>query len=138
MAENLSLRGVIARRRGDVREALRYSDASRKLAHETGFTWWERYEWQARALALFQLDQPAEAAQSALEAVRLAQDMGDRMEVVNSLALVARARAECGELVDAGRIWGAIEAEHERAPVPAWDRQRERLSEPVLVHDGPE
>ena len=137
-ASNLSLRGTLARRRGDLEEALRYSDASREIARRTGFTWWERVEWQARAFVLFGLGRPAEAAESGLEAARIADSMGDRASTVHSLALVARGRSECGDVVTAGRIWGAIEAEHDRAPVLAWDRERERLWDPVLAHDGPE
>jgi tetratricopeptide (TPR) repeat protein len=138
LASNLSLRGTIARRRGDLNAALRYSDESREIAHRTGFTWWERVEWQARAVALFGLGRPAEAAESGLEAARIAERMGDRASTVHSLALVARGCAERGDVVAAGRIWGAIEAEQERAPIPAWGVERKELWEPVLAHDGPD
>jgi hypothetical protein len=57
---------------------------------------------------------------------------------VFALARVARIAAESGRKEEAGLLWGAIEAEEERSRMGAWAKERDRLSGPVLDHEGPE
>ncbi len=55
-----------------------------------------------------------------------------------ALALLARFAASSSQSERAGRLWGAIEAEEARAPVGAWEHQREEFAAPVLADGGPE
>jgi hypothetical protein len=48
------------------------------------------------------------------------------------LAHIASARAEAKI---AGRIWGAIEAEANRAPFPGWERTRRLHADAILASD---
>ncbi len=136
-ASILLLLGDLERRRGAVEQALPYYEASLARARETGFTWWEKNVLLAIARTLFSLGRADEAARRAREALEVARRMGDRPGLIDSLVLVARGCGETGDVEAAGRLWGAIEAEVDRAPVPGWDAEHERLAAPVLAHDGP-
>jgi predicted ATPase/class 3 adenylate cyclase len=136
-ASNLSLRAEILRQAGVLEEALALHDKSRDLAKRSGFTWWEKIELILMSLTLFSLGRPEEAGRNARQAVALARRMNDRPGLVDALAVVARSSAESGDLERAGRIWGAIEAEVERAPVAGWGSDHDRLAVPVLAFAGP-
>ena len=79
-----------------------------------------------RRLADWALEQgDLEAATGAVkESLRLSREIGDRISIVFALARLARLAAEGGELVQAGRLWGAVEAEEERGSLGAWDGER--------------
>ena len=55
-----------------------------------------------------------------------------------ALAFLARAAADGGDVDRAGRLWGAIEAEDARAPIPGWRFERDRTGPFVFAHAGPE
>jgi hypothetical protein len=74
----------------------------------------------------------AEAADSAREGLEGARRIHDRIATVEGLTLVARAAAERGEEDVAGRLWGAIEADVERAPMPTWERERDEFERSVI------
>jgi hypothetical protein len=65
-------------------------------------------------------------------------EIQDRQSLIYSLAHVARNAAVCGDARRAGRLWGALEAEAERAPVGQWEAERETYAEGVFAADGPE
>ena len=123
-AQCLSLFGDLERRRGAPERALEFYEQSIALCRETGFSWWLKNVLLVQALALFELDRPRDAARSAREALEVAWRMRDRPGIIDGLALTARAAAEEGDDALAGTLWGAIEAEAERAPIPAWQHDR--------------
>ena len=137
-ASNLSLRGDLKRRWGDPEGALPFYEASLAKARETGFTWWEKHALAVMALTLFELGQTEEAEARARDTLDVAWRMSDRVGTVDGLLLAARAHAELGDVTEAGRLWGAVEAEVERAPLAGWDVGNDHLVGPVLAHDGPD
>ena len=64
-------------------------------------------------------------------------DLFDRQSIVFALALLARFATETGQVERAGRLWGAIEAEADRAPVGYWERHRDEFAA-LVVHESPE
>jgi predicted ATPase len=132
----LTFLGDLERRAGAPERALELYERSRVAMHETGFTWWEKNAFLAEALAYFELNRPDEAERCAAHALVLARGMHDRIGIVDCLGFVARAAAEQGDADRAGRLWGAIEAEVQRAPVAGWESERERLEQTIRVRAG--
>ena len=64
--------------------------------------------------------------------------ISDRQFVVWGLALSALISAESGDAEQAGRLWGAIEAEETRGELGQWEGERELYSEQLLRHGGHE
>ena len=50
----------------------------------------------------------------------------------------AWASALSGDAARAGRFWGAVEAEAERAPLGQWEAEHELYAQRILVMEGPE
>ncbi len=136
-AQCLDFLGHLERRGGSPERALELYEGSTSLYRETGFSWGETRSLLASAETLFELGRPAEAARSATEALGVARRIDDRIGTVYALAVVARAVAEQGDAEPAGRLWGALEAEVDRAPVAGWKRDLDELAAPVLAHTGP-
>jgi tetratricopeptide (TPR) repeat protein len=128
--------GRLAWKHGDHERALEHYDRSIALLRETGFTWAEIRGLLARAEKLFELSRTTEAADSAREALEAARRIHDRIGTVEGLAFLARAAVEREEEELAGRLWGAIEADIERAPLPIWEVEGDELAEPVLARAG--
>jgi predicted ATPase/class 3 adenylate cyclase len=127
----------LERREGRPDRSLELYERSIALARETGFTWWEQGTLLHQALALFALQRPEDAGRAAAEALRVARQIGDRWATVDALVLIARAAAERDELERAGTLWGAVEAEVERAPLAGWDPEAELAAAPALARGGP-
>jgi hypothetical protein len=68
----------------------------------------------------------------------MADELGDRMSMVFSAAEVAWVAVLRGDVTTAGRIWGAIEAEEEVAPIGQWPAQRAEYQAAVRGTGGPE
>jgi predicted ATPase len=137
-AQATSLLGELDWADGKRAEALELLERSAVLSHEADFDWWRAAvlgKLVDRYVELGDFDAAFEHARAALS---LASEQGDRLRTVRGLARLARINAERRELVRAGRLWGALEAEEERGPVGAWDVERERFAQPVLAHTGPE
>jgi predicted ATPase/class 3 adenylate cyclase len=132
------LLGSLELRAGRPERALELYERSAALARETGFVWWEQNMLLSRSLALFALERPGEAARSAADSLEIARRIGDRLVTVDALVLVARAAAERDERERAGQLWGAVEAEIERAPLAGWDAEQELAAAPALARGGPE
>ncbi|MGN6431026.1 MAG: ATP-binding protein [Gaiellaceae bacterium] len=128
--------GNVAWEEGDVEPALEHFDRAIQLSNETGFTWWEIHTLLVRAEKLFELGRTDEAGRSAREALELGHRIRDRLATVEGLGLLARAAIERGDEQLAGRLWGALEAEAERAPVAAWEELREELGTPIFARAG--
>jgi tetratricopeptide (TPR) repeat protein len=119
-AQALSSLAVAARAEGDLEGALELLHESRRIADEIGFRWWlsgTLANIGDVSLALGRLD---DARTSARQALRHSAAMSDRRAVVYELSLLALISAEAGDSELAGRLWGAAEAEIERAPVGRW------------------
>jgi predicted ATPase/class 3 adenylate cyclase len=110
---------------------------SADLAGEIGFVW--QRTRMLRRLADWAAEQGnwPEAAEAIRESLVLSREIGDRISTVFELARLARIAAELGDIEEAGRLWGAVEAEENRGGLGAWFGERDRFAAPVLVHDGP-
>jgi predicted ATPase/class 3 adenylate cyclase len=128
--------GNVAWEEGDVEPALEHYDRAIQLSHETGFTWWEIHALLLRAEKLFEVGRTEEAAGSAREGLAVASRIQDRIATVEGLGLLARACVKHGDEERGGLLWGAVEADAERAPLARWEETREELGRPILAHAG--
>ena len=134
-AEALYVLGNIAFTEGRGDEALELLSRSADLSGQVGLRWFQEgalLNYAEYALELGRLD---EAAAPAREVVAGASAAGDRRHAVFGMALLAWLAAETGELEQAGRLWGAVEAEAERAPVGQWEVEEEEYASHVVRDD---
>ena len=136
-ASSLSLAGDLERKAGNVERALELYEEAGRIFRETNFTWWEKNCLLQKAMALFDLGRAPEASKSARAALLVAERMGDRYGILDSLAFIARAALETGDLRLAGRLWGAVTADVERQRVPGWEREVERLWASLAAESEP-
>ena len=139
VAQTIGTLGAIARDEGDQRTASTLVAESARLAEQVRVPWWQSgmlLELAALSLEEDRIDEADENARAGLELARQLHDYGGRVLGVGVLATVASVR---GDPVRAGRLWGAIEDEHVRAPLGGWPRHRAAcevrlaaLSSPVL------
>jgi predicted ATPase len=125
-------------RYGKDEQALDLLERSAGLSLRTGFPW-----VHVRILArisdlLLRRGQIDEAAARIREALPLLRQMGDRPSTVDALARLAALAAHVGQPEQAGRLWGAVEAEEIRNPHGDWGSIRARFEKTVLAADGPE
>ncbi len=116
----LTIKGTLLCEAGGYERGIALLEESARRAGEIGFSWWQIVALQGLTQQLFACGRSLEAESCSFEALKLADQMGDRMRRVYSLALVARAVAERRDEKRAGRIWGALEAEVVRHPLP-WE-----------------
>ena len=108
------------------------------MSAETGSTW-----WQARMLTMssryaFDAGRPDDAERWGREALPLCFRLGDRLNTLYLLANLARCATRSGRQEHAGILWGAVEAEEERARVGAWEDERPKYADVVLAEVGAE
>jgi predicted ATPase len=117
----------VAQLDGDIASATALCERSLAMARHIGFLWWEA--GTCATLAELELDagRPGEAARWARRGLTLARTLGDRYMMVSVLAPLSCAAADQGDVVFAGRLWGAIEAEALRNPVGLWEAERDRF-----------
>ncbi len=137
-SQALGLLGELEYMRGNLEAGADLIEQSAALAGEVGFPWWRSRMLRKLSDCLLELGRPDRAAVAVREALQLMAEIGDRQMIVFTLARLARISAESGRVKEAGLLWGAIEAEEERAPMGAWAKERDRLGAPVLARSGPE
>ncbi|MBA2642072.1 MAG: hypothetical protein H0U82_03965, partial [Actinobacteria bacterium] len=119
-AQALASLADTARAEGDLEGALPLLREAARICEEVGFYW-----WQAGALARIgavsvELGRLDDARESTRHALALSRRMRDRKGIVYELALLAEIAAKTGQDHRAGLLWGAAEAERERAPAGRW------------------
>jgi predicted ATPase len=115
--------------------ALELFSQSAALAAEIGFTWWEVAMLAGEAECLVDLGRLGEAEEKGTRHLELARAIGDRQACVFALLLFALIAVGRGDRVRAGLLWGAIEAEEERAPLGQWALERDRYAGRVVAAD---
>jgi predicted ATPase len=137
-AEAIGALGYVAHDARDFERALELFSRSEKMSAEVGFTWWELSMVGYAADCEFELGRIDASERKNRRALELARQIDDRQALIYTLAHIARDAAARGNAGRAGRLWGALEAEAERAPVGQWEAEREKYAESVSAADGPE
>jgi tetratricopeptide (TPR) repeat protein len=128
--------GNVARAAGDIERARGLYARAAQVSGEIGFVWWQGSMLSAVADAELLLGRFDEAAASTREAMRIARTIGDRQGEVFALANLAAVYAGTGRPSEAGRAWGAIEAEESRARIGQWEDTREETAPLVMAAAG--
>jgi predicted ATPase/class 3 adenylate cyclase len=110
----------VARAEGDLDGALALLHESRPIAEAVGFRWWLSGVLARIGAVSLELGKLQDARRNAEQALALSRAMHDRKAVVYELGLLAEIAAEAGDRRRAGILWGAAEAENERAPAGRW------------------
>jgi len=132
----LTLKGALLCEAGDGVRGTRLLDESARRAGEIGFIWWQVVALQQLVDHLLAHERSDDAESRTLEALRLAVQIGDALRWAYALAQLACAAAQRGDEERAGRLWGALEAEVERRPLP-WDPAESIHAERTLALTGP-
>jgi ATP/maltotriose-dependent transcriptional regulator MalT len=122
---------------GNLARAEDLLERSIALLEQIGHTWLLQGALLESADLARDLGQMEKGEERAREGLRLANKLGDRQGTVYAVATLAQFSTALGRLERAGRLWGALEAEAERAPVGIWESQRDETAETV-VRDDPE
>jgi predicted ATPase len=121
---------------GEKEHAAELMQRSAALARACVWVWWEVHCVYRLCEWALEDGHSAIAEPLAREALELARQISDRVMAVYLLAILARLDAEAGRVERAGLLWGAIEAEETRGPVPQWETERDDYAGPVLAHAG--
>jgi tetratricopeptide (TPR) repeat protein len=130
--------GYLAREEGDPDRAIELFEESLAMVEGMGFIWWQAAMLEALAESALEMGRIDEASARAREQLTLARQVADRQATVYALAYLSCVAVERGDLVRAGRLWGAVEAEEQRRAVGVWEREREGFAVRVHAHAGPE
>jgi predicted ATPase len=112
----LGVLAQVAFRRGDAREGARIAHEAADAAEATGFTWWRGVSLLGSAEGQLELGALEGAQQDLLEAITTLRTVRDLVNLPIGLMAGAALAARLGDPVRAGTLWGAAEAEAERAP----------------------
>jgi predicted ATPase len=129
----LSQLAAVAQVEGDLEHALALLEESAEISEEVGFRWWLAGALANSAAVSLELGRLADATRHAERALSISHAMQDRVAVLYELAVLAEIAAVDGDRHRAGLLWGAVEAETERAPVGFWLHGRIE-PERVLAH----
>ena len=136
-AEAIGALGYVAHDARDFERALELFGRCEEMCAEIGFTWWQASAVAYTADCQFELGRIDESESTYRRALALSRQIEDRQSVVFMLAYMARNAAAVGDDARAGRLWGAAEAEAERAPLGQWEAEREELEKRVFAANGP-
>ncbi|HEV8573157.1 MAG TPA: hypothetical protein VGR43_00470, partial [Dehalococcoidia bacterium] len=137
-AQALTRLGDIALADGEHERGLELLERGAALAGQVGFRWYQAMVLLSLADHTCALGRREDAERWAHQSLVLGHRIGERQVTVYSLALLARAAAGRGEVVRAGRLWGAIEREKQRGPIGQWEGEREEYAGAVFAITGPE
>ena len=125
VAQAVGSMGWLALDEGDPSRAAELFHESLDLVRGRGWAWWQTNMLDGLTEISRRLGRFDEMAGWAREALLLADQLSDRQSTVFGLASLAQAAAETGDTVQAGRLWGAVEAEESRARIGQWESERE-------------
>ena len=121
-------------REGNIERALELQLSALDIVRQAGgWAWGEPQYLVSVAERSFLLDRFQDAATYAQQAFELSCAIGDRTTATYALATLALVARERGDDERAGRLWGAIEAEEERAFLGAWQADREEYARRILT-----
>jgi predicted ATPase len=137
-AEAIGALGYVLHAERDFEGALELFRTSEQMCAEIGFTWWRQSMLAYASECEFELGRIDESERTCSEELELAREIGDRQAMVYGLAHLARTSAVKRRPARAGLLWGALEAEAERAPLGQWEIEKEEYANGVLVAHGAE
>jgi len=137
VADAVQKLGTIEYREGNKERALELWEEAAVRCKEVGSIWIEAHAVMDVADVAEELGRTELAWQRAREGIELGRQCDDRQVILFALTLVARLAGSGGKQEQAGRLWGAIEAEESRGPLGQWERHREEHASKV-VNDSPE
>jgi predicted ATPase/class 3 adenylate cyclase len=121
---------------GNLARAVELNEQSIVLLEQIGHTWLLRSALLESADLARELGEMQKAEECARGGLRVAVDLSDRQGMVYAIATLAQVFTAAGELERAGRLWGALEAEAERAPIGAWKALCDEAAQ-TIVRDDP-
>jgi predicted ATPase len=131
-AQALNTLASVAFDEGQTQEALDRLDEAARLAGEVGNGWLQSHSLLARAEYAMILGRPDVARPACREGLAIGRAIGDRQWTHWGVTLAAWIAAEKGQLAEAGRLWGALEAEAEREPIGQWEGERDTWVERIV------
>lgn len=134
-AQALYVLGDVAFAEGRGEEALELQARSAELAGRVGFDWWRAGALLHYVDFALRLGRTEGLAAPAREIVALARQIGDRQTTVYGMAMLAWIATKARDHERAGRLWGAIEAEEEHAPVGQWEAERDEYASHIVGAD---
>jgi predicted ATPase len=129
--------GSLELAQGNTRTPVALFEESAAIAAEIGRVWWETSMLSKLAFLALDAGRADEAAARARRILDLTRQTEDRHATVRALAYLACVAADRDDLFEAGRLWGAIEAERARGRIAAWEHERETLAQSVFARAGP-
>jgi predicted ATPase/class 3 adenylate cyclase len=129
--------GGIERAEGNLDRAVDLNEQSIVLLEQIGHNWLLIGALLESSDLAREQDQMQKAEDSARKALRVAESLSDRRGMIYAVATLAQFFTAGGQLERSGLLWGALEAEAERAPVGAWERVRVEAAE-TIIREEPE
>ena len=133
----LTLESSIAFDEGDDDQGFALLERALQRSTDAGDPMWRLSALHVTAARAVSRGRFADATVASRAALLLAQEIGDRYSLVETIAILARIAAEAGSPRRAGRLWGGIEGELDRrGPVPDFDRAALRAKVAALAGNG--
>jgi predicted ATPase len=138
-AEVLQVQSYIEAAEPDYEKALDLILRAERLSEQVGWKWWQVGAIGHAAEYSFNLGRLEEAAEYARRSLLLALDLNMRIEITDSLQLLAVVAAADGDAERAGLLFGAVEAESERGRLGQWEAwSRKELIRELSPVAGPQ
>jgi predicted ATPase len=134
----LTLQGELELEAGNEDRGVAILEEAAEQAERVGFVWWQQVAFNQLGGRLLLRNRPARAAPYARKVLDLAVRLDDRTRMYSSLVMLAGIAASSGDPERAGQLWGAVEAEAERRPVPGWAPHDSVFADTVLAARGPD
>jgi predicted ATPase/class 3 adenylate cyclase len=121
---NYWLLGQLALHDGDIERAVALTRRGAEMARTQGWTWWESGQRHELLMLALERGDLAEAEREGHIALEMERAQENRLWALYSLAGLAQVALAEGDLERAGVLWGAADAEAQR--LPRWADERER------------
>jgi non-specific serine/threonine protein kinase len=132
-----TLLGRISVETGDLEGGTQLLRQSETMAAEIRLDWWRAHVLLHLSLLALERGDLDDAQRDAEEALRLIRRDEGRGTALHPLTALARLALMQGDPRRAGLLWGASQAEYERAPNPWWQRRRAECAGPLLDEEDP-
>ena len=137
-AEALAMRvlGEAEANQGNTDEAIELLRSAASLAEEGHFPWWQGGSLMSLAETALGVGRLDDAHDALFEGLPILARLGDRLQLVWGLAMLARTLAARGHEEAGGVCWGALEAEEDRGPIGQWETARHEYEQELAPYEG--